>query len=159
MMKPRPSFGLGLTLALLGGAGASPGTVLAGDSLGPVIEWATGGHCVEPPEVMRRFHMDYLKHQRDDTLQRGIRGAKYSLKACVECHASRTSNSVTAAPTNFCISCHSYAAVKIDCFQCHATQPRSLQQASTAPSAPANRPLASTTRRPSPTIPSVNATQ
>jgi hypothetical protein len=89
----------------------------------PVIEPARGGQCVEAPEVMRRKHMDYLKHQRDETLRGGIRGAKYSLKACIACHASQATNSVTAAPTNFCISCHSYAAVKIDCFECHATQP------------------------------------
>jgi len=89
----------------------------------PVIEAARGGQCVEDPAVMRRNHMEYLKHQRDDTMHGGIRGAKYSLKACIECHASQTTNSVTAAPTNFCISCHSYAAVKVDCFECHATQP------------------------------------
>lgn len=89
----------------------------------PVIEAARGGQCVEDPAIMRRYHMEYLKHQRDDTLRGGIRGAKYSLKACIECHASQTTNSVTAAPTNFCISCHSYAAVKVDCFECHATQP------------------------------------
>ena len=89
----------------------------------PVIEAARGGQCVEPSDVMRRNHMEYLKHQRDDTMRGGVRGAKYSLKACIECHASQQTNSVTAAPTNFCISCHSYAAVKVDCFECHATQP------------------------------------
>ena len=89
----------------------------------PVIEAAKGGQCVEPAADMRRNHMDYLKHQRDDTMRGGVRGAKYSLKACIECHASPQTNSVTAAPTNFCISCHSYAAVKVDCFECHATQP------------------------------------
>jgi hypothetical protein len=89
----------------------------------PVIESARGGQCVEDPAFMRRYHMELLKHQRDDTLRGGIRGAKYSLKTCIECHASQTTNSVTAAPTNFCVSCHSYAAVKIDCFECHATQP------------------------------------
>jgi hypothetical protein len=90
----------------------------------PVVEAARGGQCVEDPAFMRRNHMELLKHQRDDTMHGGIRGAKYSLKTCVECHASRTTNSVTAAPTNFCVSCHSYAAVKIDCFECHATQPQ-----------------------------------
>ena len=34
------------------------------------------------------------------------------------------------AKTDFCVSCHSYAAVKIDCFECHASKPR------TAPPAP-----------------------
>jgi predicted CXXCH cytochrome family protein len=89
----------------------------------PVIEAARGGQCVEPAVDMRRNHMEYLKHQRDDTLRGGVRGAKYSLKACIECHASQQTNSVTAKQTNFCVSCHSYTAVKIDCFECHATQP------------------------------------
>jgi predicted CXXCH cytochrome family protein len=73
---------------------------------------------------MRRNHMDLLKHQRDDTLRGGVRiTAKHSLKACIDCHASQTTGSVAASQTNFCVSCHSYAAVKIDCFECHATQP------------------------------------
>ena len=91
----------------------------------PVIEAASGtGQCVAEPAFMRRNHMDLLKHQRDDTLRSGIRTAKYSLKDCVNCHASQTTNSVTAAPSNFCQSCHTYAAVKIDCFECHANQPQ-----------------------------------
>jgi predicted CXXCH cytochrome family protein len=86
----------------------------------PVVEKATAGtSCVAPPEVMRRSHMDFLKHQRDDTVHGGIRGAKFSLKGCIECHASTQTGSVNQAETNFCVSCHSYAAVKIDCFGCH----------------------------------------
>lgn len=88
----------------------------------PVIESARAGQCVAEPGFMRRNHMELLKHQRDDTVHGGIRGAKFSLKACIECHASQTSNSVTAGETNFCVSCHNYVAVKIDCFECHATQ-------------------------------------
>ena len=90
---------------------------------GPVIEQARGEKCVEPPGVMRRQHWEFLKHQRDDTVHGGIRGAKYSLKSCVACHASLETNSVTAAKTNFCVSCHVYTAVKIDCFECHANRP------------------------------------
>jgi hypothetical protein len=89
----------------------------------PVIEPARGGQCVEDPATMRRDHMKFLKHQRDETVHGGVRGAKHSLKACIECHASQTSQSVAATKTNFCVSCHSFAAVKIDCFECHATQP------------------------------------
>jgi hypothetical protein len=72
---------------------------------------------------MRRNHMKLLKHQRDDTLRGGIRTEKYSLKACVECHASQTTGSVAVSNTNFCQSCHAYAAVKIDRFECHANKP------------------------------------
>lgn len=120
-------LGLAAALLLLSGAAVhaadEPAALTSSRVPKPVIESARGGQCVEDPAIMRRNHMEYLKHQRDDTLRGGIRGAKYSLKACIECHASQTTNSVTAAPTNFCISCHSYAAVKIDCFECHATQP------------------------------------
>lgn len=91
-----------------------------------MIEKARGGQCVEEPAFMRRNHMKLLMHQRDDTLRRGIRTDKYSLKACIACHASQTSQSVNAEPGNFCQSCHNYVAVKIDCFQCHANQPAGI---------------------------------
>jgi predicted CXXCH cytochrome family protein len=99
---------------------------LAGESRTPhpVIEKARAGtQCIAPPATMRRDHPAMLKHQRDDTVRGGIRGAKASLKACVECHASAATASVARAETNFCVSCHSYAAVKLDCFECHTTKP------------------------------------
>ena len=118
---------LALLLALLAGAvvqAADPAAIKTNSRVPqPVIEAARGGQCVEDPAYMRRHHMELLKHQRDETVHGGIRGAKYSLKTCIECHASKTSNSVAAAPTNLCVSCHSYAAVKMDCCECHATQP------------------------------------
>ncbi len=76
------------------------------------------------PAFMRRNHMILLKHQRTDTHRSGIRTGAYSLKACIDCHASKTTNSVTVSDTNFCQSCHTYAAVKIDCFGCHANKPQ-----------------------------------
>ncbi|MBI5718098.1 MAG: Hdr-like menaquinol oxidoreductase cytochrome c subunit [Burkholderiales bacterium] len=89
----------------------------------PVIERATKGErCVEDTANMRRNHMRFLEHQRDATVHGGIRGTKHSLKGCIDCHASRTSGSVAAAPGDFCVSCHAYAAVKVDCFDCHATK-------------------------------------
>ena len=116
---------LALLFGLLIGSVVHAGDPPAGRVPKPVIEAARGSQCVEDPAFMRRNHMELLKHQRDDTLRGGVRiTAKYSLKACIECHASPASNSVTATQTNFCVSCHSYAAVKIDCFECHATQPQ-----------------------------------
>jgi hypothetical protein len=105
------------------------GAVLAGEAstsrvAQPVIEAARGGQCVADPAFMRRNHMELLKHQRDDTLRGGIRTGKYSLKACIDCHASKTTNSVAASDTNFCQSCHTYAAVKLDCFECHTNKPQ-----------------------------------
>lgn len=90
----------------------------------PRIDPARGGTCPESPAFMRRNHMDLLKHQRDDTLRVGDRRGQYSLKECISCHASQTTNSVAANSSNFCQSCHAYAAVRIDCFECHATQPQ-----------------------------------
>lgn len=97
----------------------------------PVIEPAVAGtQCVEPAEVMRRNHMRFLEHQRDDTVRGGVRGAKYSLKACIDCHASTKTASVARGETNFCVSCHSYAAVRIDCFDCHSSKSPKLAQGS-----------------------------
>ncbi len=100
--------------------------VLAAPPL-PAIERAVKGEqCVEDTNVMRRQHMNLLKHQRDETVHGGIRGAKHSLKDCVACHASTKTGSVAAAQGDFCVSCHSYAAVKIDCFECHTGKPPAL---------------------------------
>lgn len=93
----------------------------------PSVTKGKGEKCVEPVADMRRYHMTYLLHQRDDTMRRGIRTEKYSLKECVECHAKRdkTGEFVSInAPGQFCQSCHRYASVRIDCFECHAAKPK-----------------------------------
>jgi hypothetical protein len=89
----------------------------------PKIEKGKGEKCVEDTQFMRRNHMDLLKHHRDDTMRKGIRTTKHSLKKCVECHASEKSGSVAANKEDFCAACHSYASVKLDCWDCHATKP------------------------------------
>ncbi len=89
----------------------------------PIIEPARGEACVADPDFMRRNHMQLLKHQRDETVHLGVRDARASLKGCIECHASATSGSVAQAPSDFCVSCHSFTAVKLDCFECHASKP------------------------------------
>ena len=110
---------------------ALAGAAFAGDtgsrSLGPVIERATRGErCVDEPAVMRRDHPAMLKHQRDATVHGGIRGAKHSLAGCIGCHAGAQTGSVAQAATDFCVSCHRYAAVTIDCFECHSSKPRAV---------------------------------
>lgn len=81
-----------------------------------------GEQCIEPTDVMRRNHFDFLKHQRDETLREGIRGQKHSLNDCIDCHAV-TSPDVAGGKLRtlkpFCKECHDYAAVSIDCFECH----------------------------------------
>ncbi len=101
---------------------AVPAGVLAGVDK-PILEKASRGPCVASPEVMRREHPDMLKHQRDLTVHEGIRGAKVDLEQCVACHASKETGSVAASKQDFCESCHAYAGVKLDCFECHASRP------------------------------------
>ena len=84
----------------------------------PVVKIEKGEICVAPTEEMRRDHMKMLFHQRDQTVQRGIRDSRFSLKNCIDCHANPKTNSVLGKD-GFCASCHAYAAVKMDCFECH----------------------------------------
>jgi hypothetical protein len=82
-----------------------------------------GSQCVAPVEVIRREHMNYLKHTRDETVRGGIRGAKFSLRQCIDCHAvpDKKAGGKRTVRT-FCSACHNYAAVKIDCFECHTNE-------------------------------------
>lgn len=113
-------------LVLLGSLAWMTGVPAYAAAPKPVVEKAVKGEqCVEPTEYMRRNHMKLLTHQRDETVHEGIRTKKYSLKECINCHASQKTGSVTAAKDNFCVSCHTYAAVKIDCFDCHSSKPQS----------------------------------
>jgi len=87
----------------------------------PKFKIERGESCVAPVEEMRRDHMKMLFHQRDRTMREGVRTTRFSLKGCVDCHAGRASGSVLGKD-GFCSSCHEYAAVKIDCFECHTPQ-------------------------------------
>jgi hypothetical protein len=92
----------------------------------PVISRGQGENCVADIDFMRRNHMTMLRHQRDETMREGIRGNQYSLRDCVTCHAVLGPDAMpvtVASPQHFCRSCHDYAAVNIDCFQCHASRP------------------------------------
>jgi hypothetical protein len=87
----------------------------------PRFKIERGEACVAPVAEMRRDHMKMLLHQRDRTLREGIRTTQFSLKNCVDCHASRETGSVLGKD-GFCSSCHEYTAVKIDCFECHSPE-------------------------------------
>lgn len=86
----------------------------------PKLDIGKGGQCVEDPQWMRKNHMNLLKHQRDETVRKGIRDEKLSLNNCIECHASTVDDSVIARDDSFCVACHRYEAVKTDCFECHS---------------------------------------
>jgi predicted CXXCH cytochrome family protein len=81
---------------------------------------------VKPTDFMRRNHMELIKHQRVETVRKGIRDSQDSLAGCVDCHVQFDSNN-KAVPINaegqFCSNCHEYLSVSLDCFQCHATVP------------------------------------
>jgi predicted CXXCH cytochrome family protein len=82
--------------------------------------------CVAPVEIMRRDHMKFLLQQRDATVHQGVRTKKFSLSGCINCHAHAGSDGETVrsdSPEYFCTGCHIYAAVKIDCFECHSDKP------------------------------------
>ncbi len=89
--------------------------------------------CIQPVDEMRRNHMNYILHQRDITMYDGIRTESDSLSGCIDCHveprveSSDNGNGEIAgikSDEHFCTACHQYAAVQIDCFQCHADRPQ-----------------------------------
>ena len=86
-----------------------------------------GEKCVEPTEFMKRNHMKLILHQRNETMHKGIRTTKYSLKNCIYCHATATQENPQVRSVlgegHFCQSCHAYNAVTIDCFECHSSKP------------------------------------
>jgi len=91
-----------------------------------IPEAIKGKQCVEETSFMRKNHMELLLHQRDDTVHLGIRTKKHSLKNCFTCHVVKDANNKPVSvqdPRHFCRECHDYAAVKIDCFQCHSSVP------------------------------------
>lgn len=95
-------------------------------TLAPQPPKAKGGSCVRDTEFMRRNHMTLLKHQRDETMHEGVRGKPEGLTNCITCHAVKddAGKFVSASsPKHFCRTCHDYAAVAVDCFECHASRP------------------------------------
>jgi len=75
---------------------------------------------------MRKYHMDDLKHKRDETMHKGIRTEENSLIACINCHVPEKHNGKVLRhtdPEHFCSTCHGYVAAQLDCFQCHVDHP------------------------------------
>lgn len=110
-----------ILLFVLAGAKADNGDVPE-----PDIPRGKGETCVADPAFMRLNHMDLLRHERDETVLEGIRDTKFSLKDCVACHAVNGADGQpvkASSPQHFCSACHNYVAVRIDCFECHASRP------------------------------------
>lgn len=99
----------------------------------PVIAPEAGDKCVEDTAFMRRNHMELLMHHRAVTVHEGIRTTQHSLAGCIACHASRETGRVTGSKDAFCETCHAYAAVKLDCFECHTDRAKSAVASATGP--------------------------
>lgn len=109
----------------------------AGDVPVPAPAKGAGEACVADTDFMRRYHMKTLTHQRDDTVHDGIRTERFSLKGCIECHAVKGDDAKPVDVTDarhFCRSCHDYAAVRVDCFECHSSVPDEKDTAEAPPS-------------------------
>jgi len=125
---------LGVLLAVLlaiAGAALAAGDTGAG-TRAPRLA-VPDGKCVEDTAFMRRNHMELLKHQRDRTVREGIRTTQHSLANCVTCHAGKQTRRVTGSKDAFCEGCHSYAGVKLDCFECHSDRPQPPVAAAATP--------------------------
>jgi len=120
---------LGLLLGVYTPGMAADGTSDEDSSGGPFIPKAQRRYsdtqgCVEPTGEMRRNHMEYILDQRDATMYEGIRTRQYSLEECINCHVSDAPDAPRVdSEKHFCSSCHTFASVSIDCFQCHADRP------------------------------------
>ena len=119
-------------LALLVVALAGLPLAAQGDTPVPTVPEATARFsetqgCVEPTEEMRKNHMKMMLHKRDQTMHEGIRTPQHSLDECINCHVPEQNAEGQVvridSKEHFCNSCHSYAGVDIDCFQCHADRP------------------------------------
>ncbi len=112
----------GFLLALPLYAGEVPSPVIPEAKAKANVEFG----CVEPVPEMRRNHMKFILHQRDDTMRKGIRTSKYSLAECINCHVAPEQDGSYphyGDDKHFCSTCHTYAAVNIDCFGCHRDTP------------------------------------
>jgi hypothetical protein len=125
-----------ISLGLVGALQAMAVTAAGTNFVVPGSQAAQEKSCVEPTDFMRRNHMEVIKHQRDETVHGGIRSTKHSLAGCIACHGAK-GPSGQPVPINddrqFCGACHDFAAVRLNCFECHAKVP-------TARSAPVANP-------------------
>lgn len=124
-MRRRSATALVLILAVMAVAAAIRVSAESG-TLAPQPPKGRGEHCVADTDFMRRNHMKMLLGHRTEAVRLGVRTQQYDLNGCVDCHAVAGADGRPVSfdsPQHFCRSCHSYAAVSIDCFECHASRP------------------------------------
>jgi hypothetical protein len=113
--------------------GLSAAAALAGP---PEVPKAKGEKCLTDPASMRRNHMSMLMHRRDVTMHQGVRASTNGLKACLDCHAVPGADGQAVgveSDKHFCRVCHDYAAVKVDCFECHNSKPETKKTVAAEP--------------------------
>lgn len=116
---------LGLILAIGGPAFAQD------SGFGPDIPKASGEPHPEGNDYMRRWHMTMMRHDRDLTMYDGNRNVGASIGECFECHTVKDANNIPVTfgdERHFCRTCHDYAAVRIDCFDCHRSTPEGFEE-------------------------------
>jgi len=112
----------GIVLALPAMQALAESTYLANGSKAASLK-----SCVAPTHEIRINHMDYMKHERDETVRDGDRTGKFSIAECIDCHAGKDSAGnylPVDSEGQFCRNCHEYAAVHPACFDCHRTTPQ-----------------------------------
>ena len=117
----------GVTLAVYASSGAP--REQAGRVPVPALSLPAGEQCVEESDVMRRQHMHLLHREKEAAVRQGVRSPERGLQGCVDCHAGPATDYAgqPAGDVAFCASCHSYSAVRTDCFQCHDSRPSQSQ--------------------------------
>ncbi len=106
-------------------------TVVAESAVTPGSKAAGMDACIASTSLMRRDHMELLKHDRKLAVRQGIRDNKASLTECVACHAEKSSSGEFKpinAEGQFCATCHDYVAVSVTCFQCHRKTPEEISK-------------------------------
>ena len=86
----------------------------------PELEIVTDAEeCIEPVEFMRAEHMELLNEWKHSVVREANRiyvasdGKEYEMSltgTCLDCHSNKE---------EFCDSCHEYAAVEPECWDCH----------------------------------------
>jgi hypothetical protein len=73
---------------------------------------------------MIRFHPNFLLSYRAMVVYQGKLQPDNDIENCIFCHAVIGADGTPVRydnPQHFCGSCHSRAAVNIDCFECHGS--------------------------------------
>ena len=120
-MRDKPRIFVALVVAI-----AAAGLPLwyawsAPQSAPPELQLPSGhARCVEDVQYMRAHHMQLLNEWRNSVVREGqttyvskAYGQTYSkslTKTCMACHANRRT---------FCDRCHTYANVRVGCWDCH----------------------------------------